>query len=48
MDINTTEPSDERFFYLEKQEITIRDFESSGYILDIGGGGEGFKKNETC
>ena len=38
---HTTEPSDERFFYLEKQVITINDFESSGYILDVGGGGEG-------
>ena len=41
MDKQTTEPSDNRFFYLEKQVFTIGDFESSGYILDIGGGGEG-------
>jgi ubiquinone/menaquinone biosynthesis C-methylase UbiE len=38
---HTTEPPDERFFYLEKQVVTIRDFESFGYILDIGSGGEG-------
>lgn len=41
MNKHNTEPSDERFFYLEKQVVTIQDFESSGYILDIGGGGEG-------
>jgi ubiquinone/menaquinone biosynthesis C-methylase UbiE len=41
MDKQTTETSDSRFFYFEKQVFTIGDFESSGYILDIGGGGEG-------
>jgi len=32
---------EEKFYIFEQQEITIRDFESQGYILDIGGGGEG-------
>ena len=32
---------EERFFLFEPQEVTVRDFESLGYILDIGGGGEG-------
>ena len=31
----------ERFYIFEEQEIIVQDFESSGYILDIGGGGEG-------
>lgn len=30
-----------RFHIFPKVELTLEDFESSGYILDIGGGGEG-------
>lgn len=33
--------SQERMKIIEPQYITISDFECSGYILDIGGGGEG-------
>ena len=33
--------SEDRVFFLEKQEITVNDFDATGYILDIGGGGEG-------
>jgi ubiquinone/menaquinone biosynthesis C-methylase UbiE len=32
---------EERFFLFERQKVTVHDFESVGYILDIGGGGEG-------
>ena len=32
---------DERFFVIDQQLVTVHDFEASGYILDIGGGGEG-------
>jgi SAM-dependent methyltransferase len=35
------EISEDRLLYLEEQEITVNDFDSPGYILDIGGGGEG-------
>ena len=34
-------PEDERFQGFERQEITVPDFQASGFILDIGGGGEG-------
>ena len=33
--------SEEEMFIIDNQKITVNDFESSGYILDIGGGGEG-------
>lgn len=33
--------SREDVFFLEPQTITIQDFDADGYILDIGGGGEG-------
>jgi len=29
-----------RYHYFEKQEVSVDDFEESGRILDIGGGGE--------
>jgi len=35
------EISEDRLFYFEKQEVTVHDFHSRGWILDIGGGGEG-------
>ena len=35
------EISEDRLFYFEKQEVIVDDFDSPGYILDIGGGGRG-------
>ena len=35
------EELDDKVHIFPKVELTIEDFESSGYILDIGGGGEG-------
>jgi len=35
------EISEDRLFYFEKQEVILNDFDSPGYILDIGGGGRG-------
>jgi len=35
------EVSEDRIFFLEKQEVAVNDFDAPGYILDIGGGGEG-------
>ncbi len=34
-------PPEERIYALENQQIAVSDFESAGFILDIGGGGEG-------
>jgi len=34
-------PLEERYYVYERQLVTVDDFPSSGYILDIGGGGEG-------
>lgn len=34
-------PAEERRFRYERQEVTVPDFAASGYVLDIGGGGEG-------
>ena len=36
-----TSPSKDRLFFFEKQEGVVHDFEAPGWILDIGGGGEG-------
>ena len=36
-----TEPSEDRLFYFEQQQVVVNDFDAQGYILDIGGGGEG-------
>lgn len=33
--------SQDRLFYFEQQEVEVSDFEAGGYILDLGGGGEG-------
>lgn len=33
--------SEEQVFIVDKQKVILQDFKSSGYILDIGGGGEG-------
>jgi len=32
---------EDRYFIYERQTVTVDDFESSGYVLDVGGGGEG-------
>lgn len=40
-DDHHTELSEDRFFRFERQEVAVGDFEADGYILDIGGGGEG-------
>ncbi len=34
-------PSKERIYRFEQQSVTVEDFEAEGFILDIGGGGEG-------
>ncbi len=36
-----SEDSEDRYYIFEREEITLEDFESPGWILDIGGGGEG-------
>ncbi len=45
------EVTNDQIFFLEEQEITVSDFASTGFILDIGGGGEGIigqlKKNHV-
>ncbi len=33
--------SNERLFLFEQQEVVVDDFDAPGYVLDIGGGGEG-------
>ena len=33
--------SQDRIYFLEKQEVTVNDFDASNFVLDIGGGGEG-------
>jgi len=35
------EISEDRLFFVEQQEIVVDKIDASGYILDIGGGGEG-------
>lgn len=34
-------PSEDQIFFFEKQEIIVNDFDVAGFILDVGGGGEG-------
>jgi ubiquinone/menaquinone biosynthesis C-methylase UbiE len=36
-----SEVSEDRIFFLERQEVAVDDFDASRLILDIGGGGEG-------
>jgi ubiquinone/menaquinone biosynthesis C-methylase UbiE len=38
---NSEEHKMEDIYFLEKQEVELREFEADGFILDIGGGGEG-------
>ncbi len=35
------EISEDRLFFFEEQEVIVSDIDAPGYILDIGGGGEG-------
>lgn len=41
MEDHHPEISEDRLFFFERQEIVVEDFEATGFILDIGGGGEG-------
>ena len=41
MENHHPEISEDRLFFFEREEIVIDDFEAAGFILDIGGGGEG-------
>jgi ubiquinone/menaquinone biosynthesis C-methylase UbiE len=41
MSENHSEPNMENIYFLEEQEVVIQDFTVDGFILDIGGGGEG-------
>ncbi len=34
-------PSEDQVFFFEKQEVVVDDFDTEGFVLDIGGGGEG-------
>ncbi len=34
-------PSEDELYFFEQQEVAVEDFPASGYILDVGGGGEG-------
>ena len=34
-------PAQNRLFFFVRQEVVVQDFDSTGRILDIGGGGEG-------
>jgi ubiquinone/menaquinone biosynthesis C-methylase UbiE len=36
-----SEDLENRIIFLERQEIVVSDFDAAGFILDIGGGGEG-------
>ena len=36
-----TNESRETPFFLEKQKVRLKDFQTEGWILDLGGGGEG-------
>jgi SAM-dependent methyltransferase len=35
------EISEDRLFFFEREEVVVEDFEATGFVLDIGGGGEG-------
>jgi ubiquinone/menaquinone biosynthesis C-methylase UbiE len=39
--MNEHQVSEDRLFFFDQQEIVVHDFAAVGYILDIGGGGEG-------
>lgn len=33
--------AEERLYFLERQRVVVEDFDASGFVLDLGGGGEG-------
>jgi len=35
------EPSEDRIYFFAQQTVTVNDFDAAGFILDVGGGGEG-------
>ena len=41
MDKHHVSPPEDRMFFFEKRRVVVENFESSGFVLDIGGGGEG-------
>ena len=41
MEDHHPEISEDRLFFFERQEVVVDDFDATGFILDIGGGGEG-------
>ena len=41
MEDHHPEISEDRLFFFEREEVVVEDFEAAGFILDIGGGGEG-------
>jgi SAM-dependent methyltransferase len=41
MEDHHPEISEDRLFFFEREEVIVEDFEAIGFILDIGGGGEG-------
>jgi len=41
MNAEQTEVLEDRYHVYEQQTVTVDDFETSGHVLDVGGGGEG-------
>ncbi len=41
MEDHHPEISEDRLFFFEREEIVVDDFDATGFILDIGGGGQG-------
>ena len=41
MNAEQTEVLEDRYHVYEQQTVTVDDFEASGHVLDVGGGGEG-------
>ena len=41
MEDHHPEISEDRLYFFDREEVVIEDFEATGFILDIGGGGEG-------
>jgi SAM-dependent methyltransferase len=41
MEDHHPEIAEDRLFFFEREEVVINDFDAPGFILDIGGGGEG-------
>jgi hypothetical protein len=41
MDEEHRNHSTDHIFFLESQTVNVKDFDATGFILDIGGGGEG-------